>query len=62
MHSTLGELIAMKRLNIFFQFCDTNVGYVFDIAAVYVSYLVLQIIINVSILFSLLIDFPSCIR
>eukprot|EP00105_Crassostrea_gigas_P038210 XP_019922358.1 PREDICTED: uncharacterized protein LOC105327254 isoform X2 [Crassostrea gigas] len=31
----------------FSSFCDTNVGYVFDIAAVYVSYLVLQIIINV---------------
>ncbi|XP_065940861.1 uncharacterized protein [Magallana gigas] len=31
----------------FSSFCDTNVGYVFDIAAVYVSYLVPQIIINV---------------
>nr|XP_034307932.1 uncharacterized protein LOC105327254 isoform X3 [Crassostrea gigas] len=31
----------------FSSFCDTNVGLVFDIAAVYVSYLVLQIIISV---------------
>lgn len=31
----------------FSSFCDTNVGFVFDIAAVHVSYLVLQIIINV---------------
>lgn len=36
----LRELIVMKCLNIFFQFCDINVGYVFDIVVVYVLYLV----------------------
>lgn len=36
----LRELIVMKCLNIFFQFCDINVGLVFDIVVVYVLYLV----------------------
>ena len=31
-----------------FQFCDTNVQFVFDIAGVFISYLIIQLFLSVS--------------